>query len=73
MSHGLCSNAYIICLAAILMLATAKDSDNPKNMKVVAYKNYKPRVANAPFDIHDGPIIQTGDSEFYRFAMGNNL
>ncbi len=67
MSHELL--IVIICLAAILVLATAKDHANQKNVKVVAYKNYKPRVANAPFDIHDGPIIQTGDSEFYRYAM----
>ena len=60
---------YAVIATALL---TSDASGQPK-FHNVAYKNTRPKTANAPYDIHDGPIIQTGDNEFYRYAMALSL
>eukprot|EP00944_MAST-04C_sp_MAST-4C-sp1_P009554 g9554.t1 len=58
-----------ICFAVIATVLLTSEARGEPKFHNVAYKNTRPKTANAPYDIHDGPIIQTGDNEFYRYAM----
>ena len=66
---ALANMIWPICFAVIATVLLTSEARGEPKFHNVAYKNTRPKTANAPYDIHDGPIIQTGDNEFYRYAM----